>query len=61
MAFERLKFEELLKDEKLTNKSSPYYNKPNEYAVAIYAYFECYKCKNPYFGGRKSCAEVMNA
>jgi hypothetical protein len=30
------------------------------YALAIYAYFECYKCKKPYFGGRKNCAEVMN-
>lgn len=28
--------------------------------MAIYAYFECYKCKNPYFGGRKNCAEAMN-
>ena len=29
--------------------------------MAIYAYFMCFKCKNPYFGGRKNCAEVMNA
>lgn len=39
MSVERLKFEELEKDEKLTDKKSPYYGKPNEYAMAIYAYF----------------------
>jgi E3 ubiquitin-protein ligase MYCBP2 len=28
--------------------------------MAIYAYFMCFKCKSPYFGGRKNCAEAMN-
>lgn len=28
--------------------------------MAIYAYFMCFKCKNPYFGGRKNCADAMN-
>ncbi len=28
--------------------------------MTIYAYFECFKCKKPYFGGRKSCADAMN-
>lgn len=60
MSRERLKFEECEKDDKLVNKDSPYFNKPSEYAMAIYAYFLCFKCKNPYFGGRKNCAEVMN-
>ena len=44
----------------MTNPKSPYYQKPNEYAMAIYAYFMCFKCKNPYFGGRKNCADAMN-
>lgn len=60
MSLERLKFEECEKDEKLIDPKSPYFKKPNEYAMAIYAYFECFKCKNPYFGGRKNCAEAMN-
>ena len=47
------------KDEKITDKKSEYYNKEVEYAQAIYAYFECSKCKKPYFGGRKNCAEAM--
>lgn len=56
MSIQRLKFEGCDKDQKLKDPKSPYYQKPNEYAMAIYAYFECFKCKNPYFGGRKNCA-----
>lgn len=39
MAVKRLKFEELMKDPKLTDMNSPYYEKPKLYAMAIYAYF----------------------
>ena len=60
MSAERLKCYECEKDEKLTDKKSPYYGKPSEYAMAIYAYFQCFKCKKPYFGGRKNCADAMN-
>ena len=60
MSKERLKFQECEKDEKLTDKNSPYFGKPVEYAMAIYAYFECFKCKKPFFGGRKNCADAMN-
>ena len=28
--------------------------------MAIYAYFLCFKCKKPYFGGRKDCMAAMN-
>ena len=28
--------------------------------MAIYAYFLCFKCKAPYFGGRKDCMAAMN-
>lgn len=36
---ERLKFEECDKDEKLKDPNSPYFEKPQDYAMAIYAYF----------------------
>lgn len=52
---ERVKYEERLKDEKIVNPSSIYYNKPLDYAMAIYAYYECFKCKKSYFGGHKDC------
>lgn len=44
------------KDPKLTDPKSLFYQKPTDYAMTIYAYFQCFKCKKPYFGGRKSCA-----
>ena len=31
-----------------------------EYAIAIYSYYMCFKCKNPYFGGLKSCENMMD-
>lgn len=54
-SLERLKFEERLKDEKLVDPKSQFHNRPLEYAMAIYAYFLCFKCKKPYFGGLKDC------
>lgn len=45
----RLKHEEREKDERLTRPSDPFYNKPVEYAIAIYSYYECFKCKVRYF------------
>jgi len=38
-SLERLKFEDRLKDEKLNDPKAPYFNKPVEYAIAIYAYY----------------------
>ena len=58
-SLERLKFEERLKDEKLVNSSSNYYNKPLEYAIAIYSYYQCFKCKTSYFGGLKDCGRAL--
>ena len=40
---------------RLTTKTSPWFGKSMEYSIALYSYYECYKCKNPYFGGLKSC------
>lgn len=54
-SLDRLKFEERLKDEKLNDPNSPFYQQPQEYSMAIYAYFMCFKCKKPYFGGLKDC------
>ena len=54
-AFERLKHEAKDKDERLSRVGDNFYQKPVEYAMAIFSYYECFKCKNPYFGGLKSC------
>ncbi len=58
-SLERLKYEKREKDEKLVLRGSPYFQKPAEYAMAIYSYYECFKCKKPYFGGLKSCEDMM--
>lgn len=57
MAVARLRFEKLEKDV----ASSPHANKPNaqlEYAMDRFAYYECTKCKKPYFGGMRACGEA---
>ena len=59
MSLQRLKHEDRDKDERLKKVGDPYYNKPMEYAIAIYSYYMCFKCKNPYFGGLKSCENMM--
>lgn len=58
-AVERLKYEGKEKDEKLLDPKSNYHQKPLEYSLAIYCYYECCKCKKPYFGGAKDCQRAM--
>ena len=55
MAELRLKHEGLDKDPCLRERGNKYYNNPKLYAMTTLSYFECFKCKNPYFGGRKEC------
>lgn len=54
-ARERLKRENLEKDARLVDPASRFYQKPVEYATAIFAYYRCFKCNKPYFGGRRDC------
>ena len=28
--------------------------------MAIYSYYQCWECKNPYFGGLKSCENIRD-
>ena len=60
-ALKRLKHEGDDQDEKLKDEKSDYYQQEGKYAMAIYAYFECHDCHQPYFGGRRNCAEAMQA
>lgn len=55
----RLKYEGKDNDDRLANPGDPFYQKPLEYAVAIYSYYECFKCKEPYFGGLKRCEDML--
>ena len=58
-SLERLKYENMEKDPRLLNPKDPFYQKPVEYAIAIFSYYQCYKCKKPYFGGKKSCELLL--
>lgn len=44
-SMDRLKHEERDKDERLKTIGDPFYNRPIEYAMTIYSYYECFKCK----------------
>jgi hypothetical protein len=46
-AIERLKVEGRSQDKELTDPKHPYYKKEMEYSMAIFAYYECFKCKKP--------------
>lgn len=54
-SLERLQFEGMENDPKLMDPASPWYKKKEEYAMATFSYFQCHKCKKPYFGGKKNC------
>jgi hypothetical protein len=58
-AFERGKFEGLDKDEKMKDPNYVYFGKLQEFAVFKCAYYQCYKCKSPYFGGMKDCLRAQ--
>eukprot|EP00362_Geleiidae_sp_MMETSP1317_P002486 CAMPEP_0201282632 /NCGR_PEP_ID=MMETSP1317-20130820/6205_1 /ASSEMBLY_ACC=CAM_ASM_000770 /TAXON_ID=187299 /ORGANISM="Undescribed Undescribed, Strain Undescribed" /LENGTH=139 /DNA_ID=CAMNT_0047595947 /DNA_START=119 /DNA_END=539 /DNA_ORIENTATION=- len=61
MAMKRLEFEGMLNDARLKDPNdADYYNQPERYALARFSYYECYKCKKPYFGGKKECNNVQD-
>ncbi|KAH3836592.1 E3 ubiquitin-protein ligase MYCBP2-like [Dreissena polymorpha] len=51
----RLIFEGLDKSTDIVSPSGRFYNKPAEFAMEHYAYYMCFKCKQPYFGGAAQC------
>jgi len=51
----RAKHEGLDKHERLRDPSDHYFNKFEEYALFKCAFYQCYKCKDPYFGGMNDC------
>ena len=56
-AEERAKFEELHKNPRLRDPKDHYYNKLAEFALFKLAYYQCFKCKVPYYGGMNDCIE----
>ncbi|OMJ84353.1 hypothetical protein SteCoe_14579 [Stentor coeruleus] len=55
-ALKRMKFENEGND-RIQNPTDTYYNSPERYALDRYSYYMCFKCKKPYFGGKKDCEQ----
>lgn len=57
-ALKRLEFEGMHNDVRLKDPNDRnYYNQPERYALDSLSYYECFKCKRPYFGGKKNCED----
>lgn len=54
-AEQRLHVEGLDKDAALAEPGSRYFQKPAEYALDTLTYYQCFKCKQSYYGGRAQC------
>lgn len=54
---ERMKVEGLLKDKEFKREYSA---RPAEYGMKKLRYHECFKCKRPFFAGKKECIEAEN-
>jgi hypothetical protein len=42
---------------RVTDPTSRYYNDRAAYAMDSFAFYSCFKCKLPYFGGRRNCEQ----
>jgi E3 ubiquitin-protein ligase MYCBP2 len=58
-AKQRIKFEGMHNDAPLKDPSSPYFQNEEAYAMFKLAYYQCFKCKNAYFGGKKDCIRAQ--
>lgn len=57
-ALGRLKIEGLNNDKRISQKGTKYYNNPQQFALDRLAYYSCYKCRKPYYGGMRRCEEA---
>jgi len=55
MSLERAKYEAIDKSPRLVDPNDEYYNDLQKWALFKLAYYQCYKCAIPYFGGMKDC------
>jgi E3 ubiquitin-protein ligase MYCBP2 len=48
--------EGLDKSERVTKEGEEFFNKLEEFALFKLEYYQCHKCKLPYYGGMRDCA-----
>lgn len=51
----RIEYDGLKNDPMITNPESPFHKNPLAYAMEKYAYYMCFKCAKPYYGGDVRC------
>ena len=56
-ALKRAEYDNLKKDEKFIKDGNPYNHDLLKFAMATLSYYQCFKCKDAYFVGRKDCGE----
>ena len=56
-AIKRLQFEGEDKLPRLSDPNDDYFQQPEKYAMDRFCYYECFKCKQAYFGGKKDCQQ----
>ena len=61
MALERAKYEGIDKNARLQDPNDDYYNNLQSWAIFKLAYYQCFKCHVPYFGGMKDCIAAQAA
>lgn len=54
----RLRHEGLEEAPDIVTEGLPFYKDPAGYAMDRFNYFQCSRCKNPYFGGERQCGQV---
>ena len=54
-ALDRARVEGLDKHERVVQEGSEFHNKLQEFAMFKLAFYECYQCKLPYYGGQRDC------
>jgi E3 ubiquitin-protein ligase MYCBP2 len=54
-SLQRLTYERMEKDAIVAAPDGRYYGDLAGYALDVFAYFMCFKCKEPYFGGKRAC------
>merc|ERR1719242_1240693 len=59
-ALMRLKYEKLQNHVDIVNEHGPFYQNPSGFAMKKYAYYQCFKCGDPYYGGEAVCLAAGN-
>ena len=62
LALVRAEHEGILNNPRLSDPNDFYFNKKEAYALFRCAFYQCFKCKDPFFGGLNDCEnEAMRA